>query len=81
MGSLPRLKKKDELRYRRGSTNEASNCKWCASFVAENTLCGGGRIANLGPRCKIIGLEQSIRYRIREDHTCDVQQSTYKPPF
>ncbi len=81
MGALPRLKKKVEYRYRKGSTNESCNCKWCASFVKDVTLCGGGKIIDLGPRCKIFGMEQSIRYRIREDHTCDAQQSTYRNPF
>jgi hypothetical protein len=80
MGSPKRLKKKDELRYRKGSTNETQNCEHCASFVKYNVLCDGEKVLDLGPRCKILGLEQSVRYRVRADYTCDVQQSTYKPP-
>jgi hypothetical protein len=35
MGSLPRLKIKDELHYRKGSTNETENCRACTYFKEE----------------------------------------------
>jgi len=81
MGALPRLKKKVEYQYRKGSTNESCNCKWCASFVKETTVDKGRGRLDVEPRCKIFGLANSIRYRVREDHTCNAQQSTYRNPF
>lgn len=89
MGSLPRLKIKDELRYRKGSTNEASNCRYCSNFT-EDTLYDG--VAGIGKysmrypgRCKLIvahfGSGTGIRYRVLSDHKCDRQQSTYRNPF
>ncbi|MGD0278088.1 MAG: hypothetical protein ABSC11_02150 [Smithella sp.] len=69
MGALPRLKKKDELRYRKGSTNETRNCQYCTNL---RTL----EIANVdnGKRCLIMGLKTSARYRVRPDYTCDAQE-------
>jgi len=82
MGALPRLKKKVEYQYRKGSTNESRNCKWCASFVKEMTVDPTRRSKGLEveSRCKLFGLAQSRRYRVREDYTCNAQQSTYRPP-
>ena len=80
MGALPRLKKKVEYQYRKGSTNESRNCKWCASFVKERMIYIS-RCLHIESRCKIFGLEPSSRYRVREDHTCNAQQSTYRSPF
>ncbi|MHB8123766.1 MAG: hypothetical protein ACYDG4_16635 [Desulfuromonadaceae bacterium] len=80
MGSPKRLKKKDELHYRKGSTNESSNCRWCVHFVESITLFRDKGNIEIGSRCQIIGLAQSIRYRVREDHTCDVQRTTCNPP-
>jgi hypothetical protein len=77
---MPRLKIKDDMRYRKGSTNETKNCKHCAYYIADNMLVGAGVKIDLGPRCWLIGLGQSIRYRVWEDHTCDRQVSTYTPP-
>ena len=79
MGALPRLKIKDEIRYRKGSTNETRNCKWCASFIRNFTLHNGEVTVDFGSRCKMIGPGRSVRYRVREDHTCDRQVSTYVP--
>jgi hypothetical protein len=74
MGALPRLKKKDELNYRSGSTNEARNCRYCINFKADfyDFRAIGGR----GPvsRCTVIGMNEGRRYDIRRDHTCDSQQ-------
>ena len=62
MGSMLRLKKKDELHYRKGSTNESQNCRYCKNFIAESE------------RCFIFGaVQESIRYRVRPDFTCDAQ--------
>lgn len=89
MGSPPRLKIKDELRYRKGSTNESRNCRRCSNFMT-NTLHDGvegfGKYSTRVPgRCKLmVGYFESsagIRYRVLSDYTCDAQQSTYRSPF
>lgn len=68
MGSMPRLPKKIELKYRNGSTAEHMNCRHCVNIVKDYTIPGTERIE---PRCRIFGLEGSIRYRVREDHRCE----------
>jgi hypothetical protein len=75
MGALPRLKKKDELHYRKGSTNESRNCQFCENYMGN--YCVGG-ICRVEARCKLMGIRESIRYRVRPDFTCDVQK--YKKP-
>ncbi|KFO68023.1 hypothetical protein ER57_06935 [Smithella sp. SCADC] len=79
MGGLPRLKKKDELHYRKGQTNEAHTCQWCRNFCRNIDVKGIGGV-DLGKqcRCTVIGLQPSRRYRIYSDHTCDAQE--YKAP-
>jgi hypothetical protein len=76
MGTLPRLKKKDELRYRKGSTNESINCRYCVNFVKEYEAKGiGGVVLRVEGRCQIMGVDHSsIRYRIRRDFTCDAHK-------
>ena len=66
---MPRLKIKDEIRYRKGSTNEGLNCKHCQNF---NPLLG----TEVNSRCVIVGgLEkESRRYNVRADYTCDRQK-------
>lgn len=73
MGSLPRLKIKDEIHYRKGSTNESNNCRACAGFVKDylSILFSTSVGRQIECRCKIIGLKEGARYRVREDHTCD----------
>lgn len=76
MGAQPRLKIKDEIRYRKGSTNESQNCKYCKKFreawyrFVNNP--NGPDIAE--DRCELIGLKEGARYRVRKDHTCDRQK-------
>ncbi len=79
---MKRLKKKDMARYRKGSTNEARNCKWCRNFVRDVADHGNGvrSMAEYG-RCKIMGLDVDRKYRIREDFTCDAQVTTYRNPY
>lgn len=72
-----RLEKKDELRYRKGSTNESRNCKWCRYFLRDEKQTDQLTIG----RCKIMGLALDRKYRIREDFTCNVQATTYRNPF
>ncbi|MCE5212964.1 MAG: hypothetical protein LLG40_15590 [Deltaproteobacteria bacterium] len=74
MGALPRLKKKDELHYRKGSTNEIINCRYCDNYIS--VVVGrdlNERLIMSDPRCKVMGNRESIRYRVRPDYTCDVQ--------
>lgn len=82
MGALPRLKRKIEYQYRKGSTNEARNCQFCMHLIRDFQVQGIGVGINgptvLEPRCKIIGMVMSRRYRIRLDHTCNAH--AYKKP-
>jgi len=74
MMGTERLKKKNELRYRKGSTDERNNCRYCTSFVVDFEVRGlGGNVLAIEGRCRVMGLEHSRRYRIREDHRCDAQ--------
>lgn len=70
MGALPRLKLKDQLHYRKGSTNESQNCMYCKNITKDFPIRGKEN----DPRCRVMGLRESIRYRVRIDYTCDVQQ-------
>lgn len=74
MGSLPRIQIKDELRYRKGSTNEAVNCRACEHFVPSG---GAADVIDVG-RCRIFGMKESIRYRVRASYTCDAQAMSGK---
>lgn len=70
MGSLPRLKMKDELRYRKGSTNESFNCVTCQNFVNFEEF-NKEVVVSLYGRCKLLGVKESIRYRVRRDYMCN----------
>lgn len=75
MGSMPRLKIKDEIRYRKGSTHESSNCKACKYFKAQSiTISYSSGDHHIEDRCTIVGMASSARYRVRPDHTCDRQE-------
>lgn len=77
MGALPRLKKKDELRYRKGSATEIGWCQVCASFVPDFVVRGlGGNLDRTEPRCKVMGLQESIRYRVHSNYTCDAYEES-----
>lgn len=72
MGSMPRLKIKDEIRYRKGSTCDAANCERCVHFTSLGTsLLVPSQSKGL---CKIIGLRDLARYRVRADYRCDFQE-------
>jgi hypothetical protein len=72
MESLPRLKKKDELRYRKGSTNKSFNCVTCLHFVKyEEPPRSPEVVLSLYGLCKLFGVKESIRYRVRKDYMCD----------
>jgi hypothetical protein len=71
MGALPKLPKKVELRYRKGSTNESNNCRYCVQFVENFEVRDG---IGLESRCRIFGLRERSRYKVRQDYTCDAQE-------
>lgn len=73
MGSMAKLKKKDELRYRKGSTNESVNCRYCAHFQLEYPILSNGTLLRVESRCQVFGIKESIRYRVRKDYTCNAQ--------
>lgn len=76
MGSMPKLKKKDELRYHKGSTNESVNCRYCKNFRAHYPIFGiggDGTPIRIESRCEMMGIKESIRYRVRADYTCNAQ--------
>ena len=72
MGALPRIKAKKDYQYRKGSTNEYKNCSNCESLTKVTFNRNGAEIGE--QRCKIFGLNESIRYRIHPDFTCNAQQ-------
>ena len=69
MGSV-RLKTKDLHGYRKSRKGE-DRCRTCAHFVYVK-IHGIGN-ADLGKqfRCRIMGLNPSIKYRVRPDHVCN----------
>jgi len=70
-----RLKKKDDLHYRKGSTAAHFNCECCKSFVENFEVRGlGGNVLAIEGRCRLMGMEYSRRYRVRPDHRCDAQE-------
>lgn len=73
MGALPKLKIKTELHYRKGHTNESQNCKACENFTEQYFRRSNHCVREF--RCMIIGGldKESIRYRVRDDFTCDRQ--------
>ena len=74
MGSLPKLKIKDDINYRDGSTNESQNCRYCVSFKPDfyDFTNNGGR--GIVSRCTVIGMGEGRRYDVRRDHRCDRQE-------
>lgn len=75
MGSV-RLKIKTELNYRKGPTWKS--CGDCNHFIRDFEVHGiavfgsdKGQVLRIEPRCKIMGLGNSIKYRVRPDHICD----------
>ena len=78
MGSMPRLKKKIDLNYRKGTTSKS--CNYCDHFLSKFKLTGiqGGLADTVKPRCKIMGMGEGRRYDINPDHICDAHdQSEY----
>lgn len=82
MGSFPRLKIKDELRYRRGPTNESLTCRFCSNFMEDIINDGSRGIGKYSMRwpgvCKLMvgyfSRGGGNRTLIFSDHTCDAQK-------
>ncbi len=69
----PSVDRKKSFGYRKGSTNEAVNCKWCKDFRLTSALAGRGF-------CRMLFFEKNVEHMVREDHRCDKQVTTYVPP-
>ena len=77
MGAMPKLKKKIDLKYRKGSTDESQNCRYCKFFKSQFPVFGiggDGTPIKIESRCDVMGLRESIRYRVRFDYMCDAQE-------
>jgi len=69
------LKAKRALNYRKG--NKDLNCGNCNNFNKEfQFLKMDGTPHKLAPRCKVIGLESSIRYQVNAKYVCDGHTSS-----
>ncbi len=77
MGSLPKLKTKEAYKYRKGSTNEGENCRFCTHFIEKFPIFGIGNNSTtpirIESRCKIHGTGEGRRYRVQQDYRCDAQ--------
>ena len=76
-----RLKKKDELHYayqRKGAETICCTCNhWVPDFKRMGiAVFGGNKLLSVEPRCLIMGLGNSIRYRVRYDHGCDAHNNS-----
>jgi hypothetical protein len=66
-----RVKKKDVLHYRY-SPKEPKCCGICAAFSPNYQVTGiGGMVLEESPRCRVIGLNVSIKYRVHVSYVCD----------
>lgn len=68
------LKRKIEIGYRKAirATDKQRRCGNCANRVwADIYACSGGEVVGQGWRCKVIGVQNSRKYSVAEDHICD----------
>ena len=69
MGSH-RLKRKIELNYRRGTTSRS--CSQCNEYVSEFEAKNlGGETKGLEHRCRVLGLNHGVAYRVHPQNICD----------
>lgn len=69
-GGASMLKIKEQLKYKKGGTSR--NCGGCDHFVRNfQVMSCDGNPLHIEPRCKVIGLENSIKYRVHEKNVCD----------
>ena len=76
------LKKKEELNYRKAIIKAEGSrfrrCKFCKhKQVMEIRGIGGNSIGH-GQRCAVLGLENSNRYAIADDHVCNAWEAGKK---
>lgn len=68
---VKRLKIKNELHYRPGRTaHYCSQCNHWAGEIPEFAALGNDSHGK-GPRCRMIGIEPGIGYRINPKYICD----------
>ena len=66
-----RLKIKDDLHYKRGG--ESASCSGCNNYVGRfRRHVIGGEFIGEEPRCLVMGLKHSIKYRINPNNICDL---------
>ena len=70
---VQRLKKKTDLNYKKGG--ECHYCSQCNQFVPRFEIKSGENTRH-EPRCKIMGLEMSIAYRINKNSICDAYNNS-----
>jgi hypothetical protein len=74
---MPQLKIKEELHYRKGSGNEAENCRFCRCFTPDYEVIGKvfcGVVVRIEGRCSIVGFGNSPEYMVRMDYRCDAHR-------
>lgn len=72
---VPRLKKKIELNYRRGTS--AHYCSECNAYISEFDVRGiDGRHIGFEPRCMVMGPKSGRSYRINPNNICDAHYSS-----
>lgn len=77
MGSLPRLKIKNEIRYRKGSMDKTKNCVCCRYFSHVDPVHAvkhGGCVILEDRLVDVGGNWSTRRTRVRADHKCDRQE-------
>ena len=73
MGIMPRMKFKETMKYRMGSTNESMNCRYCKFF---KSLEPGSFLPGMAKgTCDQIPSYWRSQYRARADHRCDKQEA------
>ncbi len=65
------LKIKKQLHYRKVGESAPKVCRLCGHRKLVPIYRIGGELHKHDYRCEIIGLHNSIRYAVRDDHVCD----------
>lgn len=65
------MKAKEKVHYRKVGKSAAKTCSLCGHRKLVPIYFIGGKLNKHDYRCAIIGLENSIRYAVREDCVCD----------
>jgi hypothetical protein len=70
MGSMPRLRIKTDLNYHAARASE-TRCSECKNLCKEEIFGIGHASLGFQYRCKLVGFNSSVRYRINPKYTCD----------